>query len=242
LQLNQATSPPPSPRPPAAHPAVWRASELARGVGATVETGYAALSAALPGGGWPAGNLIELLLPRPGVGELRLLYPALRKLETGRIVLLQPPHLPTAPAWDDMGIAPSRLLWLRARRDADALWAAEQVLRSGSCGALLFWQAQLATPALRRLHLAAQSGATLFCLLRPLACAANASPAMLRLALGAADGGVRIAFLKRRGPQRDSELFLPLQPTPLSPYRHATLDRPAPAPAGAGSILPALVS
>jgi protein ImuA len=31
----------------------------------------------LPGGGWPQGVVTELLLPHPGVGELRLLAPAL---------------------------------------------------------------------------------------------------------------------------------------------------------------------
>ena len=53
----------------------------------------------------------------------------------------------------------------------DALWAAEQILRSGCCGALLLWQQHVRSEALRRLHLAAQSGETLFCLMRPLAAA-----------------------------------------------------------------------
>jgi hypothetical protein len=33
------------------HPSLWRASQLARGRGRVVETGYPALSAELPGGG-----------------------------------------------------------------------------------------------------------------------------------------------------------------------------------------------
>ncbi len=35
------------------HPALWRGSQLARAQGQTVDTGYAVLSAELPGGGWP---------------------------------------------------------------------------------------------------------------------------------------------------------------------------------------------
>jgi protein ImuA len=70
---------------------------------------------------------------------------------------------------------------IRAPKTADALWSAEQILRAGSCGALLFWQQHIRADALRRLHLAAQSTETLFVLVRPLASAADASPAALRL-------------------------------------------------------------
>lgn len=56
---------------------VWQASRLAQAGGAVLPTGFAALDAELPGGGWPAGALIELLADRPGVGELSLLLPLL---------------------------------------------------------------------------------------------------------------------------------------------------------------------
>jgi len=42
-----------------------------------METGYPALSRDLPGGGWPAGALVDLLVRQTGVGELRLLRPPL---------------------------------------------------------------------------------------------------------------------------------------------------------------------
>jgi hypothetical protein len=38
---------------------------------AGLPTGYDALSAELPGGGWPAGAVTELLLGQDGAGELR---------------------------------------------------------------------------------------------------------------------------------------------------------------------------
>ena len=63
--------------PEALHPALWRASQLGGGRGAVTASGFAALDAQLPGGGWPHGALTELLLPHPGIGELRLLAPAL---------------------------------------------------------------------------------------------------------------------------------------------------------------------
>lgn len=46
--------------PESIHPALWRASQLARNTTRTVDTGYPALSAELPGGGWPTGTLVEL--------------------------------------------------------------------------------------------------------------------------------------------------------------------------------------
>ena len=221
------------------HPSLWRASQLAQASTRCIDTGHPTLSLQLPGGGWPTGSLIDLLPQQPGIGELRLLRPALLKVAQRRIVLLQPPHPPQALALAAMGLAPSQLVWIRSSRSADALWAAEQVLRSGSCGALLFWPGHARGETLRRLHLAAQSGDTLFFMLRPLAAAQDASPAPLRLALRPAAGGIEIGFVKRRGPQRDAPLFLPLTPSLLQ--RHATLDRAPSAPAPARSVQPELV-
>ncbi|QJE01042.1 translesion DNA synthesis-associated protein ImuA [Massilia forsythiae] len=225
--------------PESLHPSLWRASQLARSGTRCIDTGHAALSAQLPGGGWPTGSLVDLLLQQPGIGEMRLLRPALAEVAARRVVLLQPPHPPQALALAALGVAPAQLIWLRSERSADALWAAEQVLRSGSCGALLFWQGHARSDSLRRLHLAAQAGETLFFLMRPLAAAQDASPAPLRLALRPQPGGLEVAFLKRRGPQRDAPLFLPLTSHLLR--RHAPLDRTAPAPATARGLQSTLV-
>jgi protein ImuA len=226
--------------PEAVHPSLWRASQLARSATRCVDTGFAALSAQLPGGGWPLGTLIDLLVQQHGIGELRLLRPALAGLGKRPIVLLQPPHAPQALALAALGLEPSQLIWIRGGvKSGDALWAAEQVLRSGCCGALLLWQSHARGETLRRLHLAAQSGETLFCMLRPLAAAQDSSPAPLRLSLKPAAGGIDIGFVKRRGPQRDAPLFLPMSPSLLQ--RHAPLDSDTPAAAPTRSILPALV-
>jgi protein ImuA len=226
--------------PEAVHPSLWRASQLAHSATRCIDTGFAALSAQLPGGGWPLGTLIDLLVQQHGIGELRLLRPALAGLGKRPIALLQPPHPPQALALAALGLEPSQLIWIRSgAKSSDALWAAEQVLRSGCCGALLLWQNHARGETLRRLHLAAQSGDTLFCMLRPLSAAQDASPAPLRLSLKPAAGGVDIGFVKRRGPQRDTALFLPLTPSLLQ--RHAPLDSDTPAAAPARSILPALV-
>jgi protein ImuA len=232
--------------PESLHPSLWRASQLARSSTRCIDTGHPILSAQLPGGGWPTGQLIDLLQQQPGIGEMRMLRPALAQVAARRIVLLQPPHPPQALALAALGVPPSQLIWLRTSRTADALWAAEQVLRSGSCGALLFWQSHhMRGEHLRRLHLAAQAGETLFFMMRPLAASHDSSPAPLRLALRPQAGGIEIDFVKRRGPQRDAPLFLPLgMPLPLTTYlqqRHASLDRLAPAPVTARGVRSELV-
>lgn len=219
--------------PEAVHPSLWRASQLARSHSKCIDTGHMPLSNLLPGGGWPTGALVDLLVQQPGIGEIRLLAPALSKVAERKIAFLQPPHAPQALALASMGISPSAALWLKAERTADALWAAEQVLRSGSCGALLFWQTQIRADSLRRLHLAAGGGDTLFFMMRPMAAAQDASPAPLRLGLRPQEGGIRIEFVKRRGPQRDEPLFLPMSitTTRLQPARDATPLHPDAAPA-----------
>ncbi|AOB30889.1 cell division protein [Bordetella sp. H567] len=201
-----------SPPPEHIHPALWRGTQLARAARAAVPTGYPVLGQELPGGGWPPGALNELLLPRPGIGEMRLLQPALRALAPeGSIVLVQPPCVPHIAAWTSWGLDPARLLWVNPARPADALWAAEQVLKNGGCAALLCWLPQARPEALRRLHLAAQAGATLFFCLRPARALAQASPAPLRLSLAPAGDALRVDIVKRRGPVCSHPLFIALE-------------------------------
>jgi len=79
------------------HPALWRGSQLARAYGRTVDTGYPALSAQLPGAGWPVGTMMELLVQQAGVGEMRILSPALASVSQKRsIVLVAPQQTPHA--------------------------------------------------------------------------------------------------------------------------------------------------
>lgn len=179
------------------HPALWRASQLGRATAAVVPTGHPALNAVLPGGGWPLGALIELCLPQPGIGEIRLLHPALAALGPGPVALAQPPCQPNAAAWPAGLAAPC--LWLRASQATDALWAAEQVLRSRAFAALLLWQSAPSFQALRRLQLAAQAGRTLCLLYRPWRASSQSSPAPLRLALKGGAEGLSVQVLKRRG-------------------------------------------
>jgi cell division inhibitor SulA len=191
-----------------------------------VDTGYPALSAELPGGGWPIGTLIDLMVEKHGLGELRLLRPVM--LSSAKpIALLEPPHEPNGLGFSYWGVDLKKLTRLRAPRTSDALWSAEQILRSNVFGILLFWQKHMRHDSLRRLHLAAQESETLFFMIRPSDSSASASPAPLRLEIRAGTAeGTAIDFVKRRGPAREDPLILQLDPVPALIGRKSPARRP----------------
>lgn len=233
----------------------WRAGELAGIATPTASSGWPALDAELPGGGWPLAGLSELLLEAAAGGELALLQPWLRALvrrELGSRELLwvAPPGVPCVAALQAMGLPPERLVCVQPAFPADAAWAVEQALRAGSCAAVLWWAAGPTTAtALRRLHLAAQAGTTPLMALRPAAARGLSSPAPLRLAcMPQAGRQLAVDVFKRRGPPMAAPLTLAL-PWPASARRarparqersHDVVDRPASAAASAAS--PALVA
>ncbi len=103
---------PVAPTGEALHPALWRAHQLARANTAVLPSGFSALDLQLPGGGWPTGVLTELLLPQPGVGELRLLAPLLVALQQAQrsVVWFDPPAWPCAAGLAQLGLDMRRLV------------------------------------------------------------------------------------------------------------------------------------
>ena len=112
------------------HPSLWRASQIGGGRRRTTPSGHAALDAELPGGGWPHGELTELLLPQPGIGELRLLAPALaavgraglgggqpasQAVANPSVMLFDPPALLSAWALAQQGLSSRHWLLVHAR-------------------------------------------------------------------------------------------------------------------------------
>ncbi|KPZ10500.1 Uncharacterized protein ALO40_01133 [Pseudomonas syringae pv. viburni] len=116
---------------------VWKGRQQSTPQVSPHPSGHAALDSALPTGGWPASALTEILIPANGSGELRLLWPSLARLSGigERIVLVAPPYIPYPQAWLAAGVDLRQLVVIEAST-RDALWAAEQCLRSGSCGAV----------------------------------------------------------------------------------------------------------
>lgn len=174
-------------------------------------SGYAALDALLPGGGWLRGQLIELLYAGEGCGELRLLWPLLRRLAApGQLILwIDPPHHPYPLPLLQAGIRLDSQRIVRTGSSRERLWALEQALKSGCAPLVLGWLgAEVSDAQLRRLQLAAQAGGGLGWIMRPDPVREQSSPLGYRVHLAATGGQPRLALLKRRG-------GWPLPPIPL---------------------------
>src|SRR6476620_5372110 len=118
--------------PETLHPSLWLGHQLGRIGSDAVTSGFARLDAELPGGGWPRRALSELLLPHAGVGEIRLLAPALVAAQrAGRLVMVfDPPAALSATALARLGLDLEELLVVNTRNrvvpSSDSLWALEQ--------------------------------------------------------------------------------------------------------------------
>ena len=177
---------------------VWRGQPTPAPAPRGQPTGLAALDAVLPHNGWPPAALTEILIPSDGVGELSILWPSLAQItrDGGRVVLVAPPYIPYAPGWHLAGIALPGLEVIRTE-GRDALWAAEQCLRSGACAAVLCWPTHADDRALRRLQVAAETGQALGFAFRSFKTLSNPSPAALRIAIEARPRQLRV--VKCRG-------------------------------------------
>lgn len=215
---------PASPRPSGDLPAslsamVWRGDALGRPVTATLPSGFAALDAALPGGGWPGFGLTELLMSPAGALEFRLLGPALGQICAGgrSMVLVGPPQPPHLPGLLPHGVVARQLVWVQAGTPAERLWATEQLVKSGVCGAVLAWLPQARPAQLRRLQVLASGHEGPVWLCRPAVAARESSAAPLRLLVRPGAGWtLSVDLIKRKGPPLAHTLHLPAVPAGLT--------------------------
>jgi len=245
--------------------ALWRGSELARSQSPCHSSGFAALDAELPGGGWPTQQLSEILLTRPGACEWRLLGPALRGLLVGSqasapqarpgkrgrsgpaaspaarrpLLLINPPLAPHLPGLAGHGISAAQLVWIAPGNAAHALWAAEQAIKADAAAAVLAWLPEARPEQIRRLQAAALGARAPVFVLRPAAIAqpqSSAAPLRLLLEPGP-DWTLRVRLIKRRGPMHEGWLTLPSLPAGLGRILAPRLLQPAlPAPSPAPEL------
>ena len=153
----------------------------------------------------------------------------------GPVLWLQPHWVPERPMGDGVRgfLDPGRLVFGRARTAAEILWAAEEALRTGLVPLVV---AELpAVPgltAVRRLHLAAETGAV-----------RGAAPLALLLTPGAGRGAGHRDPLARRpraglGPRRRRALAA--DPAPRAHGAGSRSGRCASRPASRGSVSPML--
>lgn len=216
---------------------VWRAGERSPSLARGEPSGFGALDDCLPGGGWPAGALTELLAARAGIGTLGLLLPVLARLGRARdrwLVFVAPPHVPYAPALAAAGVELGQVLRVHDRGARQNLWALEQALRSGAGAVVLGWPGRAGMRELRRLQLAAAAGGALGFLFREAGAAAQPSPAALRVAVDAApEGGLALRIVKARGGAAGGRLRL--APNELAPVPAGARERVAMAAGQSGT-------
>jgi hypothetical protein len=152
--------------------------------------------------------------------------------------LVSPPFIPYAPALCNAGVVLDRLMWIRpgeaatapslargprldpigeaqpasrnGSRDGsrDALWATEQMLRSGLFAAVALWSPVLHPTIERRLQLAAEAGRSIAWILLPSPCPAHTVSAV-RLEIGAEPDGLRIVVQRCRGGHAGARVLAP---------------------------------
>lgn len=162
-------------------------------------TGFTLLDEHLADNGWPQVGVCEVLCEGAGQGELSMVLPLLSQLigydlsatatatatqqQDAMVMLVAPPHVPSAQALLQQGLELARLIWIDTEERKERLWAIEQALSSGCVPLVLAWLDNLSTTEARRLQLAAEKGESLCMLYLPTRCAQQSHPVTLRLAL-----------------------------------------------------------
>ncbi len=165
----------------------------------TVTLGVADIDRHLPWGGLPRGALHEVIAEDPGAGTgfaavlaARLAARKTKNGADGMVLWCEGARTLDAgalyaPGLARFGLAPERVICVRARTDRDALWALEEGIGAGL--AAVVGEIGAVTPTeSRRLQLAAEAAGVTALLLRPAAAAAVPSAALTRWRLGALPG------------------------------------------------------
>ena len=152
--------------------------------------GAPAIDDALPWGGLPVAALHEVLACNKGAAS-GFCAGLLARLSAGRESVLwcrRGRGSLYGPGLAAFGLAPERLILVRARTDTDVLWVLEEGLRSRALAAVLGETNAVTTTAARRLQLAAESGGTSAFLLRSARGHVDPGPAATRWRIAAAPG------------------------------------------------------
>jgi cell division inhibitor SulA len=207
---NSATNQPASPlNDLLKRPDIWQGRQICEHFPDACSTGFKPLDKVLSSQGWPQGFLSEILYPKAGIGELRLIFPLLREqIKHGEISWVNPPFLLNSAALASADLSLEKQLIIQSSTTQDSYWAMEQMLLSDDCSVVIGWGEPADAQALRRLQLAAAEGNSYMILFRSPSAALNPSPAALRLSLQAAEKGLWITVFKQRGQSSQHPLWI----------------------------------
>ena len=174
---------------------IWRGRETPTMPGARA-SGWAEVDQYL--GGLPGAGAVAVHSPL-AIGEIRLLWPSVQAGER-LSVMVNPPFQLSAEALLAEQLTPERWLVVRSGTDKDALWSAEQSVKSGCCDSVWLWPSpSLSQAQVRRLQLAARTGeATLFLFFTDSRAPNLSWPVDMHLVLAPHPDGVRVSVPRRR--------------------------------------------
>ncbi|QBF83553.1 translesion DNA synthesis-associated protein ImuA [Shewanella maritima] len=176
---------------------VWQGSAQVAPKATT--TGFTELDEHLAGGFHTTG--VTEIQSESGVGELRLLMPVLAeaKVQQRLIVFIAPQGLISAQALAAQGIELDKVLTIYPKDQQQALWTAEQCLRSGACHSVLMWSYQaLEIHHVKRLQVASETGNCRQFILREGKAESLSLPFDLSLSLQTHAKGVTVKINKRK--------------------------------------------
>ncbi|USD41991.1 translesion DNA synthesis-associated protein ImuA [Vibrio sp. SCSIO 43135] len=166
-------------------------------------TGFELLDQKLEGG-FPKCGVVELQSVS-GIGELRLLLPHIKHNRSDQLsVFVQPPGYLCAEQLHHAGIDSNKVLLLYPNNAKEALWAAEQCLKSGACSNVCLWIDDLEVHHVRRLQVASEAGDCLSFLFKTQYQLAQVNnvfslPVSLSMTLRPNPEGLEITITKRKG-------------------------------------------
>jgi len=176
---------------------VWHATDTGPII-YTSPSGYAELDSKLQGG-FPEVGIIEVSSPL-AIGELRLLLPHIKQRAQDRLsVFIDPPGHISAEHLHNADFNLQQVLIIYPKTPKEALWAAEQCLKSGACSSVLHWYQTLEIHHVRRFHTAAEIGNSLHFLLRNSSEVHFSLPVHLSMKLTPHPLGIEIEVPKRKG-------------------------------------------
>ncbi|WP_250658610.1 translesion DNA synthesis-associated protein ImuA [Alkalimarinus coralli] len=171
----------------------------------TQSCGYPILDEKLAGG-FPATGVVNIRSPL-GIGELRVLMGTL-STQSRLLVFINPPGSICAEFFYHQGYDLKKLLIINSRRKNEALWAAEQCLKSGACGAVLLWQNVQEIHQIKRFQMACEEGDCVQFIMSPPTQNITSLPVSLNMQLTPHTQGLGVSITKRKGGRAIPEFAL----------------------------------
>jgi hypothetical protein len=194
------------------HPHIWRAREKPVSENKFL-LGTRVLDEALHGGIATSG--VVRIASLTGIGEITLFKQVLTMHRAHKLrVFIKPPAQLQAPWLSSLGVDLEQVIVVLPKTDKEALWAAEQCLKSAACHCVLLWNNTMDAKAARRLQVAASHNDTL-CLLFTSPHQQGASfPIALDLSLHIRDAQLVVNIIKQRHGWPVSNIVVPHSWTP----------------------------